>query len=311
MVSILLLSWVSGRSIRGIRMDDFAHEAYLAGVLQGDGWCTKEVGLRVADKDFADAFASSLHRVFGNSAKPRIDQRGYWLLSASNITGKCTYLLSFVPQSTQEYAAWVRGLFDSEGNAQLTANRKAGPNAYWRRVAMYSTNRGTLERGACYLQALAIPSIIRETRNSPGHKGSKTVYELAVRGSRENYTRFATLIGSSLSRKQATLDAIRESYNDDITVSFRQGQLKGARTKHQKTIEQTLPQVVQGIRSLIEAGVKPTQANCRSIPGFNTIQPYTRQSNLVRVAMGIESSVEIYQTKRQLQRLNAGTHMQP
>src|SRR5262249_43789984 len=114
--------------------------AYLAGVLSGDGWCTRlTIGLRVIDADFAQAFALALHVVFGLAVSPRRDERGYWLVRVGNKTGRFNHLPSYEPTTDEERAAWVRGLFDSEGNAQL---RPSGisTNSFGRRVAIYSTN---------------------------------------------------------------------------------------------------------------------------------------------------------------------------
>ena len=187
-------------------------QPYLAGVLHGDGWCTqKTLGLRVKDRDFAEAFAEGVRHVFGVTLEPKPDERGYWLVRASNRTGRFDGLREYEPTDNDELGSWVRGLFDSEGNAQLWLNEAAGPASYHRRVAMYSTNIETLQRAAKFLAWLDVSCSIRPTKNSSSHKGTKTVHELRV--VRQNgFARFLEMVGSSIQRKQRTLIAISGSY---------------------------------------------------------------------------------------------------
>src|SRR5690348_7451096 len=84
-------------------------EAYLAGVLKGDGWCTDYIGLRVSDQDFAEVFAHAILLVFNISVKVRKDERGYWLVKTSNLTGRFTYLVTYEPLSLDAKAAWLKG----------------------------------------------------------------------------------------------------------------------------------------------------------------------------------------------------------
>jgi hypothetical protein len=50
-------------------------------------------------------------------------------------------------------------------------------------------------------------------------------------------------------------------------------------------MEQTLPRVLVGVRSLIADGEKPTQRNCGRIPGYWSIQRYVPQADLVEMAL--------------------------
>src|SRR5215831_16779128 len=84
------------------------------------------------------------------------------------------------------------------------------------------------------------------------------VYELAVQASRENFERFHRMIGSSISRKHLALGLIVNSYCQDLSDVRRRAQRKGADAKRRKTIESILPGVVEGVRRLIQDGVKPT-----------------------------------------------------
>lgn len=260
--------------------------AYLAGALHGDAWCSAlTIGLRVKDEDFAREFARALNIASAGTLAPKRDERGYWLVRTSNKTGKFDYLKTSEPHTHREQGFWLRGLFDSEGNAQLHLGKRGG-NCYSRRVSIYSTDIATLQKADGILGALNMRGIIRPTKNSVGHKGTKTVYELSLRGGEGNYKRFAASVGSSIARKQSALERIAGSYHPDPAEAARHAQQKGAEAKKRKTLDVTLPRVVEGVRELIKQGIKPTQRNCHSIPGFHSIQRYVPQAELVRLAGG-------------------------
>ena len=189
-------------------------QPYLAGVLCGDGWCTRHsIGLRCADAEFADAFSASLRAGMGVSVDPRLDERGYWLVRSGNGSGRFDGLDLYEPDSHAEIGAWLRGYFDSEGNAQLIHQPQVSPRAFWRRVSFYSTDRPLLARAVNFLDRLELPSApMRVMKNTEGHMGSRPVYEIRIRHSRERFARFARLVGSSITRKSATLEAIVDSY---------------------------------------------------------------------------------------------------
>lgn len=258
--------------------------AYLSGVVHGDGWVTQDIGLRVADEDFAAAFADALAAAFGCRARPRRDERGYWLVRTTNGTGRFDGLRAFEAATDAERGAWLRGLFDSEGNATLRPLPAVSVNSFERRVAIYSTATATLGRAASYLASLGIRTVQTATRNSAGHKGTKIVYQLRVRASREHYRRFAELVGSSIGRKRAVLNAIPASYQPPGNEHCRRAQRLGAEAKVRKTMATKLPTVVAGIRDLLSRGIKPTQRACRGIAGYNTIQGHFPQADLVTLA---------------------------
>lgn len=189
-------------------------QPYLAGVLHGDGWCTRlTLGLRSKDLDFAEIFAEAVNRLFGMNLSPKWDDRGYWLVRTSNKSGRFDRLRLFEPTNNDDLSSWLRGLFDSEGNAQLWLPPDRGPNCFHRRIAMYSTNIATLNRASEFLTWLEVDHTIRATRNSISHKGTLTVYELRMIR-RSGFSRFAEMVGSSIGRKQATIDAIVRSYRN-------------------------------------------------------------------------------------------------
>ena len=190
----------------------FLSRPYVAGVLHGDGWCTsKTLGLRCKDADFAETFAGAVNDICGTQLSPATDERGYSLVRTSNRRGRFNRLRAHQPTDNDELGWWLRGLFDSEGNAQLWLNKAAGPASFHRRVASHSTGLPTLERAAEYLDWLDVPNGIRATRNSATHKGTKTVFELRMLR-QEGFSRFAEMVGSSIARKRANLEAIVASY---------------------------------------------------------------------------------------------------
>lgn len=205
-------------------------EAYLSGVLHGDGWCTKTLGLRVKDRDFAEAFADAIEKVAAKRPNIIIDERGYFTVRVSNKTGKFSYLKDSEIRTAEDKASWLRGLFDSEGNASL---RNLRDHSFERRIGMYSTSVETLLRAKVYLTDLGMTTAFRMMKNSRGHKGSKTVHELKLRGSIENFSLFAKYVGSSIMRKHAIIEAIPLSYQPDHEY-LRRAQLKGVAAKRRK-----------------------------------------------------------------------------
>lgn len=190
-------------------------KAYLAGCVVGDAWCTPlTLGMRVKDEDFSRAFADAIKEAFGVSTRVAKDERGYWLVRIGNRTERFKELVGYQPSGKEEMGAWVRGLFDSEGNACLSKSN-VSKNAWNRRVAIYSTNAATLERAALYLLIHGVMTKVYVENPSAGHKGTKPVMQLRVIPNRWNYWYFATRIGSSIARKQAVLDAIPSSYQPD------------------------------------------------------------------------------------------------
>lgn len=254
--------------------------SYIAGVLHGDGYLTNlALGIMVKDKDFADAFAEAVLIASGVRVKVTRDKT-YWKFVTSNKSGRFNDYKDFTPKILDEKAAWIRGLFDSEGNAQLS--QVNGKRSYiHRRVSIYSTNFDTLVKAKEYLLDLGINVRTRATKNSASHKGTLIVYELALRGF-PDFTLFENIVGSKIERKRAALAAIVSSAA--IPGYERRAQLLGAAARRHKTMTVTLPRVIEGIRSLINAGIKPTQRNCRVIPGYCGIQKLVPQARLVHFA---------------------------
>jgi hypothetical protein len=213
--------------------------AYLSGVLFGDAWLSTGSGkspsgylcLRVADEDFAEAFSVAIRSAYGINVAPRIDERGYWLTRTYNGYRRFDSLKSFSPETDDERSAWLLGLFDSEGNAQLLHRPVKGPHSWSRRVAFYSTNSNTLDRAQDSLGQLGLESHRGFVRPSQGHLGTLPVGELRLAASAAAYKRFANLIGSNIARKQDTLNRLGSSYVADISQRRREMQAIGVTSR--------------------------------------------------------------------------------
>lgn len=204
--------------------------AYLAGVLRGDGWLNEAFCLRVADRDFAETFAAAIRTGYGCTAKVTVDERGYFLVRRTS-TGRFEHLRAYSAQSDEEKRAWLRGYFDSEGNAQITPVPSRGTRSFSRRVSFYSTNEATLDTAASHLHGLVLATRYRTMKPSKGHLGTLPVHELALRSSKQQYTTFMELIGSSIERKQARLSQIVASYCNDLPAVRREMQARGVATR--------------------------------------------------------------------------------
>ena len=219
-------------------------KAYLAGCLKGDAFMVAGrkdsirgyIGLRVADQDFAEAFAASINSAYGLDVRPKPDERGYALVRTYNGYGRFDELRSMEPICPEAKAAWLRGLFDSEGNA-LCVRKPRGPFSWDRRVAMFSTNTGTLDAALNHLACLGIESRITKWNHSAGHKGTKQVFCLSVACGKVSYQTFADIVGSSIARKQRVLELLPTTYHPDISRRRREIQLIGAAVKHARWIE--------------------------------------------------------------------------
>lgn len=206
--------------------------SYIAGVLHGDGWLTAlTIGLRCKDEDFARAFADAVNSVYGFRLIPCLDERGYWLARSSNKRSHFAGAKDHDPTTAIEQTAWLRGLFDSEGNAQLLAKPARGPNSYHRRVAFYSTEPATLTKASGYLTALGILHTRRSTTNSASHKGTKTVEELRITR-KDSFAMFADVVSSSINRKRVSLYSIVGSYAPPGAHAL--AQAKGVEVRRQR-----------------------------------------------------------------------------
>lgn len=259
--------------------------AYIAGVLHGDAYSSTKFGLTAIDKDFVQAFAQAGASALGLTWRVRPTRGRYWCVETSNKTGRFSHLRHIEPKTLKEKAMWVRGWFDAEGSAYCADG--VGERGYtFRKVCGVSTAMPTIEKVASYLTDLGIKTrVLSRNKPSEGHIGTRIVHEVALRG-RKDFELFRDLVGSSIARKRETLDKIVASYlsDEEFQRRFMDARRRGGRKKAERTVNVTLPAVVAGIRKLIADGVKPTQRNCRSIPGYNTIQPQYAQRKLIEMA---------------------------
>jgi hypothetical protein len=192
--------------------------AYLAGVLHGDGFLTVEknsrgyLGLRVADRDFADAFSSCLHAAYGVVAPVRLDERGYNLVRTYNGYGRFDQLRAYDPANNHERGRWLRGLFDSEGNAYCARSVTLGPRSWQRRVTFFSTNVGTLQRAIGFLEILGVRAKIVPWRHGTGHKGTLPVHAIILAAGKLNFETFLAAVGSSIARKREAIERMISTY---------------------------------------------------------------------------------------------------
>lgn len=250
------------------------NHAYLAGVIVGDGYCTsKTLGILAKDKDFVETFQSAIKNGFGTKLKITTSN-GYWRIVSSNKSGRYNLLINYKCKTDREKVEWLRGLFDSEGNVQLLRMKRISENSYCRRIAIYSTNRKTLNKASVYLNILKIKNNIKPIKSSEGHLGKKQVYELKIIGGRENYIKFGNIISSSIRRKRDILNSFEDSYrpnNDYLKLA----QTKGAMVKRKRTIEITIPLVLKKLKKLNKSGKKLTERYCsKEVSGYNTIYSY-------------------------------------
>lgn len=190
-----------------------AARAYLAGVIRGDGWLTSELALRCADQDFARAFAGAIRVAFGGTVAARLDERGYWIVRSRNTTGRYDEIRGFEPAGDAEIGMWLRGMFDSEGNARF-ARVPGGPQCYARRIAFYSTDVETMALTSRYLSRLGLHSRLSAQTPSASHMGTKPVFELHLAMSRRSVIDFATKVGSNIARKCGAMFAMAISYQN-------------------------------------------------------------------------------------------------
>lgn len=256
--------------------------SYLAGVLHGDGWCTDlSLGLKVADHDFATEFSRCIKVVFNKEIKVS-NTEGYWRVRANNKSGRYNNVKNYSPVNESEITAWVKGLFDSEGNAQFSKLNR-GERSYNRRISFYSTEYSTLKRAKNYMEEFNITSKINTVTSSKTHLGDKQVYELLLQSSKENFSLFNVHIGSSIQRKRK---AIEEMLNYcDVAEFTRAAQKKGAERKNIDRETIVLPAVVGKIKQLASAGAIPKQRDCYSIDGYHRLRCYYKHSEILNLAL--------------------------
>lgn len=257
--------------------------AYIAGALHGDAWCsTLTIGLRAKDEDFVVEFTRCLNHIAGTTFKPK-PEGPYFVVRTGNKTGHFSLLKRYRPTGDREHGLWLRGLFDSEGNAQLLARPKTSVNSYGRRIAIYNTELESLKTASLYLARLEIKSYIWPLKkHSP--RAKKQLYELKIRASAENFSKFNERVSSTIKRKRFVLEALPLSYSADPAADCRSRQTRGARARSERFMNERLPTVLTRIALLISSGQRPVQRLCASIPYYpGALYRYTHRE-LVKMA---------------------------
>ncbi len=254
------------------------YTSYISGVLAGDGWCTNNLGLHVKDEDFIREFSHAIKEAFGYDTKPRLEGK-YWKVTKGNYDGKFNWLHTYAPDTITGYKAWLRGLFDSEGNA-LLYRLGTTPNSVLRRISIYSTNIETLNKSVKYFSALDIVTTLRPTKNSSSHLGSKVVYELRIAAGLENYIRFYEKVGTSLQRKRVIIESIIQSYQNRHDYT-RKAQALGAKAKITKMQTQTLPNVLSAMKKRFTITGTLRSKDCHNIPGYLGILKHYNHKQLL------------------------------
>jgi hypothetical protein len=256
-------------------------EAYVAGVVHGDGFCNvREVGLLAKDRDFVESFAIAARLVTRMPMLVRSD-REYWVARCGGANGKWKWLRHTEFSELSQMALWVRGMFDSDGNVSCR-KLSNGPRSYSRRVAIYKTKLERLETCNVFLKSLGIEANIRKTKNSESHYGEKLVYELGLTGSFENYSKFLTYVGSNIQRKLDGLVKVCDTYQSDLSQCRRESQAIGAETKRIRFLTETLPTVLASMKELDSSGERMVVRTCGAkIRGYHSmLQHFTHKTLL-------------------------------
>lgn len=183
--------------------------SYIIGVVQGDGSCGRyrngkwhdiyEVKLAsVKDKEFALAFYNSLLSILRNGkAYIYSGKDGYW-----NAKVRSKILVNFLMDDSacQEVvevfpADFIRGFFDSEGNAYSRGNGTAYIKAYNTNLFILQFLKDLLK------EKFGLHSSISQPEKGEGHKGKKPVYVLGIYEKKSVET-YLSKISFSIKRKR-------------------------------------------------------------------------------------------------------------
>jgi len=261
--------------------------AYLAGVLVGDGYLSKEIfRLTVADWDFAKAFCYALKIAFNTIKTPKLNKQGYWDVNTGNGRKQFEILTEFKPANNLEKKAWLQGFFDSEGSAILTKTNR-GDNCFSRKVLFTSSDSGLLIKAKRYLFKIGIDSRIRPQSFGTGHLGTKPMYSLILNSSKKNYKSFLDSVSSNIKRKQKKIEWIIDSYVNNLSESYRKAQKKGAQAKNKKFYNTTFPKLLSIIEKMLQNHDKVTARICYNLPGYWKANHRMKHSEIVNIAKKI------------------------
>lgn len=190
--------------------------AYIMGVMEGDGWVTtykhhqcensnfNSYGLGVIDEDFADTFMEKCKIISLNPRKYKkpckTAKQGFiWEIAGSSkiFVEFCRQFDKELVLSNDAYAInYLRGFFDSEGYfyKYKTTNAVSCKMSNCDRELLSFIEKLVSRFGFRY-------SIYENMKKFPNRKPFK-LYDLDIRGGREEIRRFINLIQPSIKRKQ-------------------------------------------------------------------------------------------------------------
>jgi len=185
--------------------------AYVIGVILGDGYVAKYgriVRLQCKDKEFAEVFRNALEKLGFNPNMHFYEKEERWIAQT-----KCKALWQFLRpfkedvnkvldwmRSKEEKRAFIRGMYDSEGNLKIQKSRKI--------IRLSNTNKRLLEIIQKYLEDLGIKSELYLARKAGTLLNFKekpilqkhNLWQIKV-SKQDSSTKFLKLIGSNIPRK--------------------------------------------------------------------------------------------------------------
>jgi hypothetical protein len=215
--------------------------AYILGVLKGDGHLDENsIVLDVKDIDFALNFKKAVEVEFQKEGKLHFYDNLWRALLHSRTVVKYLKNIdifhSIRNSSKKAKAAFLRGMFDSEGSAYC--NIKYGVTN--RKIELCNNDLHLMNLCKELLEELEIKTrkIDKRFRSERIFKGRKleafNYYRLTLNENKQNFNLFKKLIGFSIKRKQKNLKRIIDSYRREEYnkwIMYREKVLISNRTK--------------------------------------------------------------------------------
>jgi len=135
--------WNKGKNMVGVDISPSEDLAYIVGVFYGDANLRKRgIELKVADKEFAEAFKNALENIGLNPSIGKMKDGRFRVIGYSKTLN--SWFSENSLKECWEYisdfdGAFIRGIYDSEGTLSRV------PNRYTYRLEISNTNMGLLE----------------------------------------------------------------------------------------------------------------------------------------------------------------------
>ena len=198
--------------------------AYVLGVIEGDGWVSSDsngfknvIGLYVKDYDFILEFKKHLENIGFNSFhidKKELSKKNskhndlYRLRVYSIYFSEWYYSLKKYDDYVKMFednechmAAFLRGMFDSEGHVRVLFRKTGG--ILTRTIKITNTDESLINLCGHFLNKLNIEYTTRYEENK---KGYKTKIDILIRA--RSYSDFRGKIGTSIHRKKEIMDML-------------------------------------------------------------------------------------------------------